>query len=165
MYAPPVLAAFSLTFDSVALAVHIVSAFVAFGVIFAYPLFAGIGNSILDPGGLPLFHRAQVQIIRRLVNPGLVLVVASGLVLAADTRTLARFYSEWGILAAIVLGGIAGAYLAPREARLAELAARDLADGGVLSEDYDALSYRVGRVNLVASVIVLATIVVMVAHT
>jgi len=159
-------ASFSLTFDDVLLAVHVCAVLVAFGVLLAYPVFIVVGNSIMEPRGLPLFHRAQRQIIRRLVHPGLATVAVSGLVLALDLGTLQAFYVGWGILAAIVLGAITGGYLAPREGRLADLAERDLrSEAGVLSPEYVALSDQVRRVTRLAAGIVLATILVMVAHT
>lgn len=155
---------FSLSFDDVLLAIHIAAVLIAFGVMAAYPLFIWVGNSIMEPRGLPLFHRAQRQIIERLVNPGMAVVVVTGLVLAADEGTLGAFYVTWGILAAIVLGAITGAYLTPREGRLALMAERDLREDGVLSREYEQLSYQVSRVTKVASCVVLATILVMAAH-
>jgi hypothetical protein len=152
--------------ENVVLIVHVGSVVIAFGMIFAYPLFVGLGNSIIDPGGLPPFHRAQVRVIRWLVGPGLAIVAVSGLVLAAKLGTLTRFYSDWGIIAAIAIGCILGGYLAPREARLAAIAATDLqAEDGVLSLEYDELSHRVLRMSQITSAIVLATILVMAAHS
>jgi hypothetical protein len=169
----------SLSFDNLLLTVHIGAALIAFGVMLAYPVLLLIGNSVMEPEGLPLFHRAQLRVIQRLVNPGLAAVVASGLVLALDLGTLGTFYAKWGIVAAIVLGAITGAYLGPREARLAQMAERDLradddsvsrerdlsADSGALSREYHALSSQVSRVTGVASLIVLATLLVMICHT
>ncbi len=160
------MASFSLTFDNVLLVVHVAGVLVAFGVMLAYPVFIAVGNSIMEPRGLPLFHRAQQQVIRRLVTPGLATVVVSGLVLATDLGTLGAFYVDWGMLAAIALGAITSAYLGPREVRLAEMAERDLrSEAGVLSREYEGLSDQVGRVTKLASGIVLATILIMIAHT
>jgi hypothetical protein len=160
------MSSFSLTFDNILLAIHLAGVLVAFGVILAYPLFIWVGNSIMEPRGLPLFHRAQRQILQRLVNPGLATVVVSGLVLATDIGTLGTFYVKWGILASIALAGITGGYLGPREGRLAAMAERDLrTDKAVLSREYETLSYQVSRMTKLASGIVLATIVVMIAHT
>jgi hypothetical protein len=157
---------FSLSFDDVLLVVHLCAVLVAFGGLLAYPVFIAVGNSIMEPRGLPLFHRAQRQVIQRLVHPGLATVVISGLVLALDLGTLGAFYVEWGILAAVVLGAITGGYLAPRETRLAELAERDLrSDAAVLGREYEALSDQVSWVTRLAAGIVLATILVMIAHS
>lgn len=160
------MSSFSLTFDNVLLVVHVGAVLAAFGPLLAYPVFIVVGNSIMEPRGLPLFHRAQQQVIRRLVNPGLAAVVISGLVLAEDLGSLGTFYVEFGILAAIVLGAITSGYLAPREGLLAQTAERDLrSDAAVLSREYEALSARVSKVTRLASMIVLATILVMIAHT
>jgi hypothetical protein len=157
---------FSLTFDDILRVVHVVAVLVAFGSLLAYHVFIVVGNSIMEPRGLPLFHRAQQQIILRLVTPGLATVVISGFLLADDLGTLRTFYVELGFLAAIALGAITSGYLAPREARLAELAERDLrSDAAVLSREYEALSTQVSSVTRLASLIVLATILLMIAHT
>jgi integral membrane sensor domain MASE1 len=160
------MSSFSLTFDNVLLVIHVAAVLVAFGVLLGYPIFVLVGNSIMEPRGLPLFHRAQQQLIRRLVTPGLATVVVTGLVLAEDLGTLQTFYVELGILAAIALGAITSCYLSPRELRLAEMAERDLrSDAAVLSREYEALSGQVAKVTRLASGIVLATILVMIAHT
>ncbi len=154
----------ALSFTDVVLAVHIMAVVVAFGVLFAYPLFVGLGRR-LDPRGLPFFHRTQQQIIRRLITPGLLVVVVAGVYLASKLDAFSKFYVGFGFIAAIALGGLAAGYLAPREGDLAKLAERDLAGGGgTLSAEYDALSHQVASVSLLASLLVLATIFVMTIH-
>jgi uncharacterized membrane protein len=145
------------------LAVHIMAVVATFGVLFAYPLFLSVGRR-LDPRGLPFFHRAQRTIIQRLINPGLLLVLIAGIYLAADAHAFSKFYVQWGFIAVVVLGGITGGYLAPQEAKLAELAERDLAAGDTLGSEYDGLSHQVNAVSALASVLVLATILVMTAR-
>jgi uncharacterized membrane protein len=153
----------ALTFYQVVLAVHIMAVVVAFGVLFAYPVMLAAGRRI-DPRGLPLFHRVQQQIIQRLITPGLAIVVVAGIYLASKLSSFSQFYVQFGFVAAIALGGIASGFLAPRQAQLAALAERDLADGGSLGEEYDTLSHNVGAVSGLASLIVLATIFVMTAQ-
>ncbi|HEU0318166.1 MAG TPA: hypothetical protein VFR49_12595, partial [Solirubrobacteraceae bacterium] len=126
------------SFYQVVLAVHIMAVVATFGMLFAYPLALSAGRR-LDPRGLPSFHRVQRMIIQRLVSPGLLLVLIAGIYLAADASAFSKLYVQWGFVAVIVLGGLTGGYLAPREARLAELAERDLAAGGALGSEYDAL--------------------------
>lgn len=155
---------FALTVYQVVLAAHIMAVVVAFGAMFAYPLFVGLGRRI-DPRGLPFFHRTQQQIIRRLIAPGLLVVVLAGIYLAGKLSTFSAFYVQFGFVAAIALGGLTGGYLAPREGQLAKLAERDLAGGGgTLSAEYDTLSHQVNAVGMLASLIVLATIFVMTAQ-
>ncbi len=154
----------AVTFYQLVLAVHIMAVVATFGVLFAYPVFLRAGRR-LDPRGLPLFHRVQRMIIGRLVNPGLLLVLIAGIYLAADTSAFSKFYVQWGFVAVVVLGGITGGYLAPQEVKLAELAERDLAAGdGALGSEYDGLSHQVNAVSALASVLVLATILVMTAR-
>ena len=149
----------AVTFYAVILAVHIMAVVVAFGAMFAYPILVGVGRRI-DPRGLPLFHRMQAQTIGRLVNPGLLVVVAAGIYLAAKDKVFDQFYVQWGFIAAVALGGLAG-YLAPKQRRLAELAERDVAGGGSPGKEYDVLSHTVSSVSVLASLVVLATIFVM----
>jgi hypothetical protein len=153
----------ALSFYQVVLAVHIMAVVVAFGGLFAYPLATAAGRRI-DPRGLPLLHRWQRLVIQRLFNPGLLVVLLAGIYLAADADVFAKLYVQWGFIAVIVLGGLAGGYLAPRQAQLADLAERDLAAGGSLSAEYEALSPQVNSVAALASVLVLATIFVMTAR-
>jgi hypothetical protein len=153
----------AVSFYQLVLAVHIMAVVATFGVLFAYPVFLSAGRR-LDPRGLPLFHRAQRMIIQRLVNPGLLLVLIAGIYLAADASAFSKFYVQWGFVAVVVLGGITGGYLAPQEAKLAAWAERDLAAGGALGSEYDGLSHQVNAVSALASVLVLATILVMTAR-
>jgi uncharacterized membrane protein len=150
----------AVTFYDVVLSVHIMAVVAAFGVMFAYPIFVGVGRRI-DPKGLPLFHRTQQQVIRRLITPGLVVVILAGIYLAAKLHAFSDLYVGWGFVAALALGGLAGGYLAPRERKLAELAERDLAGPGELGREYDALSRQVSAASLFGGAIVLATILVM----
>ena len=160
-YAPPMILA--LSFHDVVLSVHIMAVVVAFGGMFAYPIFVGLGRR-MDPRGMPYFHRTQQQIIRRVLTPGLVVVILAGIYLAADLSAFSKAYVGIGFVAAFVLGGLAGGYFAPREGQLAKLAERDLAAGGELSAEYDALIHQVSSVGALAGVIVLATIFVMAIH-
>ncbi|MEA2299301.1 MAG: hypothetical protein QOF77_2237 [Solirubrobacteraceae bacterium] len=153
----------AIKFNDVILAVHIMAVVAAFGVLLAYPLLVGLGRRI-DPRGLPFLHRTQQQVIGRLVTSGLVVVIIAGIYLASELKAFSAFYVQWGFVAAIALGGIASGYLGPREGRLAELAERDLAGGGTLSAEYDALSHQVRAVSALASVLVLATVFVMTTH-
>ena len=153
----------AITFYQVVLAVHIMAVVVGFGVMFAYPILLAGGRRI-DPRGLPLFHRMQQQVIQRLITPSLAVVVIAGIYLASKLHSFSQFYVQFGFVAAIALGGIAGGFLAPKQAQLAELAEHDLAGDGSLGSEYDTLSHNVSSVSGLASLIVLATIFVMTAQ-
>jgi hypothetical protein len=146
-------------------AVHIVAVVVAFGVTFAYPVIALVlGRQ--DPRSIPAFHRIQVAISRRITNPGLLVVLLAGIYLASDLHDWHRFFVQWGLGVTIVLGGIEGAFMIPREQRLAELAGRDLtaAAGAEVrwSSEYQALRRRLTAVGAGTSLLVVVTVFVMV---
>lgn len=119
-----------MAFSDLVLAVHILAVVIGFGVTFAYPiLFAAAAR--LDPNVTPWLLRTRQRVGRYLVNPGLLVLVLAGIFLATDEHQWSRFYVQWGIAAAIVIGGIEGALIIPRSGRLAEIAERDLAATGV----------------------------------
>ena len=76
---------------------------------------------------------------------------------------------QWGFAAIIILGGLGGAFFAPPERRLAELAERDIAASGAgevaLSAEHRSLRQLVMRVNLAADALILLTIFFMASQT
>jgi hypothetical protein len=151
----------------VVLALHIFSAVIGFGIVFAYPLFMTVGAR-LDPSAMPWFHQMQQAVSRRLVSPALVLVVIFGVALASKLNVWGAFYVQWGIGAAIVIGALEGMVMIPRTGRLGELARRDVGDParsrGSLSAEYHAVQRQVLAVAGLISGLVLATVVLMALH-
>ncbi len=158
----------SVTLQDTILALHIAAAVVAFGVLFAYPIiFAAISRH--DTRALPALHRAGLALNRRLVNPGLLVVVLAGVYLASHEHMWKTFYVQWGVGAALVLGGLAGGLFVPLERRLIELSDRDVAgapaDGPVtLSADYSAALTRLRAGGALACLLVVVTIFFMANH-
>ena len=156
----------AVVFWQVILAVHIVAVVVAFGVTFAYPLFVLAGTR-LDPRAMPWFHRMQQLIGRRLINPGLTVVVLAGIYLASKLHQWHAFYVQWGLAIVIVIGGIEGSFMIPRAGKLAELAERDIAaasseDGAIsFSTEYEALARQVLIAAVVLGLLVVITIYLM----
>jgi hypothetical protein len=151
----------AVAFWQVVLAIHIAAVVVAFGVVFAYPVFIVVGTRI-DRRSIPWFHRMQQQIGRRIVSPGLLIVLVAGIYLASKLHFWHYFFVQWGVAVAIVIGGLEGGYMVRQEGRMAELAERDLAAGREeWSTEYQALSRRVGAVGLLLYVLVLVTIYLM----
>jgi uncharacterized membrane protein len=146
------------------LAVHIIAVVVGFGMIFAYPLL-GVAGEHLDPRAMPWFHRMQSMLTQRMINPGLLVVLIAGVYLASKLHQWGTFYVQWGLVITVVLGALFGAYFIPNERKLAEIAARDVAaagDGAVQwSPAYQNLRARVASVGMLASLLVLITIVLM----
>jgi hypothetical protein len=154
----------AVAFWQVVLALHIVAVVAAFGVTFAYPVIFAVGSK-LDRRAMPWFHRVQVQLGRRLVNPGLLVVVLAGVYLASKLHQWSSFYVQWGIGVAIVLGGLEGAFMIRQETKLAELAQRDIEQAGTRevawSPEYEALARRVGMVGALMGLLVVVTIYLM----
>lgn len=153
----------------VVLAIHIMAVVVTFGAVFAYPLMFSVAAKA-DPRSLPTIHRIETTIERALVNGGLVVVVGAGVFLATDGKHWSEFFVQWGLGAAIVIGGIVGAVMIPASKRAQQLAERDLASGAAdgegehaWSEEYLAISRRLKLVGSFLSMLVLVTIFVMAA--
>ncbi len=65
------------SFRDAILAIHILAVVVAFGVTFAYPIFDAVGAR-MDRRAIPRFHRMQGVLSRRVIGPGLVVVLIAG---------------------------------------------------------------------------------------
>lgn len=156
------------SFNDVAIAIHVMAIVVAFGVTFAYPIIFTVGKR-LDPRAMPWMHRMQVEIGRRLITPGLVVVLGFGIYLASHEHQWSKFYVGWGLAVVLVIGAMAGMFFAPRERRLAELAERDIASAGAgevkLSAEYESLAAQVAIGGAFADLLILATILFMTLHT
>jgi len=155
-------------FYEVILALHIAAVVVAFGVTFAYPIiFTVIARQ--DPRALGALHRAEGAVSQRLIMPGLAVVIIAGIYLASKLEVWSSFYVQWGMGAAIVLGGLGGLFFTPTARKLAVLADRDVAttgDGEVsMGAEYEALSKRLAMVGGLSSLLVLITIYFMVTRT
>ncbi len=146
------------------LAVHIMAVVVAFGATFAYPLmFAVAGRG--DPRSLPVMHRVEYTIERLLLNPGVLVVILAGIYLASKGHYWSQFFVQWGLAAAIVIGGLVGGVMIPTAKRAEDAAGRAIAaagDGEVqLDGEYHALVRRLRLVGSLLSGLVLVTILFM----
>lgn len=158
----------AVSFFQIALAIHIMAVVAAFGVMFAYPIMHAVGIRI-DPRAMPWLHRVQVEIGRRLIGPGLVVVLVFGIYLASKLHQWSTFYVSFGLVVVVILGAMGGLFFTPREKRLAELAQRDVDAAGAgqvtFGDDYQALSRRVAIGGAFADVLILATILFMTLQT
>jgi hypothetical protein len=161
------------TFYTFALAVHIAAIVIAFGVTFAYPVMYAVGTRS-EPRSMPGYHRIQDAVGKRVISPFLGLALLAGIYLASKLHVWSAFYVQWGLGVIILLGALGGAFFAPRERRLAELAERDIAAADqaspgskqvAFSSEYQDVRRLVFRVNLAANVLILLTIYFMTAQT
>jgi hypothetical protein len=137
------------TFTDFVLGLHILGVVAGFGVTFAYPILLASADAATA--------RVLRLISQRLVNPSLVLILVCGIYLAAKEHQFGAFYVQWGFAAVIVLGGMEGAFMAPR---LKALAAGGTDAGGA---EPDALrQVRLG--GALQSLIVVLTVFFMATH-
>jgi hypothetical protein len=163
----------AVTFYTFVLAVHIAAIVIAFGVTFAYPVMYAVGIRA-EPRSMPGLHRIQDSVGKFVISPFMGLALLAGIYLASKLHSWSDFYVQWGIAVIVVVGALGGAFFAPRERRLAELAARDIAaadraspgaSGVVLGAEYKALRQQLFLVNIGVSVLILLTIFFMTAQT
>jgi hypothetical protein len=160
----------AVTFFTFVLALHIAAIVIAFGVTFAYPVIYAVGISA-EPRSMPGIHRIQDSVGKFVITPFMALALVCGIYLASKLHSWSDFYVQWGLAVIIVIGALGGAYFAPRERRLAELATRDVEGAGAasaemeFSADYKALRKQVFTVNLIGNLLVLLTIFFMTAQT
>jgi hypothetical protein len=158
----------AVAFFEVVLAIHIMAVVVAFGVTFAYPIMFAVAAKA-DPRSLPVLHRIEYSIERRLINPGLLIVLAAGIYLASKLHQWSAFYVQWGLAAVVVIGALIGAVMIPTAKRAEQAAAADLAGAGEgepkLGEEYQRLVRRLTLVGSLLSLLVLVTIYLMATHT
>jgi hypothetical protein len=162
----------AVTFYTFVLAVHIAAIVIAFGVTFAYPVMYAVGIRS-EPRSMPGLHRIQDTVGKFVISPFIGLALLAGIYLASKLHVWSDFYVQWGLGAIIVLGGLGGAFFAPRERRLAELAERDIAAADaaspgerevVFGAEYKALRKLVLTVGLAANALILLTIYFMTAQ-
>jgi hypothetical protein len=162
----------AVTFYTFVLAIHIAAIVIAFGITFAYPVMYAVGIRA-EPRSMPGVHRIQDSVGKFVISPFLGVALLAGIYLASKLHSFSAFYVQWGIAVIVILGALGGAFFAPRERRLAELAEQDVAaadqasPGGkvVFGEEYKRLRTLVFRVNVLANVLILLTIYFMTAQT
>lgn len=159
------------TFYDIVLFGHILAVVIALGPTFAYPAFVFAARA---HGGraMPAVGEGIRIWDQRVVAPGLLVILASGIYMVIDDPftlwDFSTFFISWGFLAVIVLGGIGGAYLAPRTRKLIELAEADIErtprDEPVKwSSEFERVSVEVSRAGVAVGAIVLFTVYFMTA--
>jgi small-conductance mechanosensitive channel len=156
----------AVTFYDVVLWVHVSSVVVAFGPPFAYGVWIAIASRD-DPESIPFVYRVLQRLDRSFVTIGGILILLTGMYLAADAWDFGYFFITWGLIAILVLLGLAHGFFLPNERRAERLARRDIeaSTSGRLefSREYNEVGGKLARVGPIAGLIVIVTIYVMVA--
>jgi len=155
----------SVRFFDIVLWLHITSVVIAFGVMFTYPVIVPltVRNA---PRQVAWLHDMQAALGRMVVTPAAALVLITGIYLAADADVFSKWWVAVPLLAILLILGLGGAFFAPRDRKLAELARRDIAAAGegqvVFSDEYEDLGRQVGTVGAFVVLLVVIVIFVMV---
>jgi uncharacterized membrane protein len=128
----------TLTFYGVVLSVHIMAVVVAFGFWFAYPVLMPWARRT-HPEAMPVIHEMTGRVSRFVMSPAMVVVLLCGIYLASDADVWSEVWVSVPLLILLVIGGLSGAYFAPRERELARLAHEGTGAGSA----YDTLFQQV----------------------
>ncbi len=112
----------TVTFYDVVLWVHITAVVVAFGALFAYPLFLAVNSRapIAERGN---FHRLQIAFSKRVTGPTIAVILAAGIYLASDAHLWSQGWVGAGLGLLIVIAGLGATVLRKGEERLLALSA------------------------------------------
>ena len=141
----------------IALFLHTLAVVLAFGPTFGYALFFSVAPQY--PRATPAILSGVQKCDRYLVNPGMIVLLAAAIYLLIDGpwETSDVFISV-GFVAIIALFGLQHAFFTPQTRRAKELAERDLKSGDQLSDEFMEVSGRIGKVGMLAGVIVIVTV-------
>ncbi len=146
---------------------HIASAVIAFGATFAYPVIEMTLQRV-DLRALPAWHEAQNQVGHKLITPGAILVLLTGIYLVSTDRwdNIGGFWFGAAGVIVIVLLGLGHGFFAPNARKRRDQARADLdagaAERGQMSDAYLALSAKVMPVGILSSALVLVALLLMV---
>ena len=157
----------AVTFYNVVVWLHVSAVVLAFGPTFAFAIYIALAQRKY-PRAIPAVLEAQTMISRSMVTIGGVLVLVTGIYLAADVWEFSDFFVIWGLLAIIALLGLTHGFFIPNDTRAARAAKRDIEAAGPtgdveLGREFNEFSGRSARMGPIAGLIVILTIYVMAA--
>lgn len=156
---PPMLA--TITGYSVGLFIHTLAVVLAFGPTFGYALFFSVAPQF--PRATPALLAGVQKTDRYLVGPGTIVVLLAGIYLLSDGPWgESEAFISLGFVAILALLGLQHGFFRPQTRKAKELAERDLETGDTLSDEFMAVSQRIGQVGTIASLIVIVAIFFMV---
>ena len=154
----------TITGFSIGLFIHVLAVVLAFGPTFGYAFFVSAAEEG-SPRSVPTVLRGILTVDRYLVSPGLIVILAAGIYMLADSGISAsESFVAVGFVAIIALFGMAHGFFRPQTRQALELAERDLADGDVLSREYEAVSKKLETGGKIAGLIVVVAIFFMVVQ-
>jgi hypothetical protein len=145
---------------------HVTAVVIAFGPTFAFGIYLAMAASN-HPRSIPAVIEAQNVVTRTMVTGGGVLVLLTGIYLAADRWDFGYFFVTWGLIAIVVLLALAHGFFLRHDRRALAAAKRDIEAAGTgeveFGEEFNRESGASARMGPIAGLIVIVTIYVMAA--
>ena len=158
---------YAVEFYDVVVWLHVSAVVLAFGPTFAFGIYLAVTQQ-KHPRSIPAVLEAQNIISRSMVTIGMIVVLASGIYLAADHSLFSEVFVGFGILAILVLFGLVHGFFLPNDRRTKEIAERDIEASGPgdveFSDEYAKRSNASARVGMLAGLIVILSIYFMAAQ-
>jgi Predicted integral membrane protein (DUF2269) len=141
----------------IALFLHVLAVVLAFGPTFGYALFFSVAPQY--PRATPAILAGVQKCDKYLVGPGMLVIIFAAFYMQinGDWDASEAFISV-GYLAWALLLALQHAFFTPQVRKAKELAERDLKAGDTLSDEFTALSDRIGKVGSMAGLVVVVTI-------
>jgi Predicted integral membrane protein (DUF2269) len=153
-------------FYDVVVWLHVTAVVLAFGPTFAYGIYLATAGPN-HPRSIPAILEAQNLINRTMVTIGAVVVLVTGIYMAADRWDFGYFFVTWGLVAIIVLLGLVHGFFLPHDRRALAAAKRDIEAAGSgeveFGEEFNRETAASARMGPISGLIVILTIYVMAA--
>lgn len=147
----------TITAYGVGLFIHILAVVLAFGPTFGYAFFFSVLPE--HPRATPALLAGIQKIDRYLGVPGALVVLLAGIyVFGKGNWDGGEAFIIVGLIAIFIVLGLQHAFFIPQVRRARELAERDLEAGDALSDEFTAVSERIGRVGTFAGIVIVVTI-------
>jgi hypothetical protein len=141
---------------------HITAAVVGLGATFALSVAFPLALK-LDARYMPFIHRMNIEVLRKLASPALLLIIITGVYQGVDADLMSEAWLGITFAIVIVLGGLQGAYFVPTDRKLAAMAEKELADGATtLSDDYQRQAQREGTMGALTGFLIILAVFLMV---
>lgn len=155
-------------FYDVVLWLHITAVVVGFGATFAFGVMIAAGAAE-SPRSIPALIAGTIATTRTLVTGGGIVILVTGIYLAADRWEGSEFFIAFGGIAILALLGLAHGFFIPNDRKAKAAAERDIAAADQAgrdveySEEFNRLSGASAKVGMFAGILVVITVYVMTA--
>jgi hypothetical protein len=140
----------------IALFLHVVAVVLAFGPTFGYALFFSVAPQY--PRATPAILTGVQKCDKYLVNPGMLVIIVAAIYMQIDGDWDANeAFISVGFLAWALLLALQNAFFTPNVRKAKEMAERDLKGGDTLSDEFEALGQKIGKVGSLAGIVIIVT--------